>query len=96
MTRRSRWGSVRRLASGRFQARYRVAGVEHLAPTTFRTKRDADVFLATARADLERGTWIDPDAGKVPLTEYARRWLDEARSSAPGPGSCTKPSRRRC
>jgi integrase len=77
MTRRSNWGSVRQLASGRFQARYRVAGVEHLAPRTFRTKRDAYAFLATARADLERGTWIDPDAGKVPLAEYARRWLDE-------------------
>jgi hypothetical protein len=27
--RRSSWGNVRRLASGRFQARYRVAGAEH-------------------------------------------------------------------
>jgi hypothetical protein len=69
MTRRNCWGSVRRLASGRFQARYRVAGAEHLAPTTFGTKRDADAFLATARADLERGTWIDPDAGRIPLAE---------------------------
>ena len=75
--RRSTWGSVRRLASGRFQARYTVAGVEYLAPRTFRAKRDAQAFLATARADLERGTWIDPDAGKVPLADYARRWLDE-------------------
>jgi hypothetical protein len=75
--RRNSWGSVRQLASGRFQARYRVAGVEHLAPCTFRTKRDADAFLATARADLERGTWIDPEAGKVPIAAYASHWLDE-------------------
>ncbi len=77
MTRRSPWGSVRRLSSGRFQARYRVDGVVHTAPRTFRTKRDADAFLARTRADLERGAWVDPDAGKVPLTEYAWRWLDE-------------------
>src|SRR6266511_6331411 len=75
--RRSTWGSVRPLASGRFQARYTVAGVEYLAPRTFRTKRDAQAFLATARSDLERGTWIDAEAGKVPLAGYARRWLDE-------------------
>jgi hypothetical protein len=50
-TRRSTWGSVRRMPSGRFQARYRVAGVVHLAPPTFRTKREAQAFLAKARAD---------------------------------------------
>jgi integrase len=77
MTRRSPWGSVRRLSSGRFQARYRVDGVVHVAPRTFRTKREADAFLARTRADLERGAWMDPDAGKVPLAKYAWRWLDE-------------------
>jgi len=67
MTRRSSWGSVRRVSSGRFQARYRVAGVLHLAPHTFRTKREAHAFLAKARADVERGAWVDPYAGKIPL-----------------------------
>jgi hypothetical protein len=60
---RNAWGSVRRLPSGRYQARHRVDGVWRAAPTTFTTKRDADAFLATTRADLERGTWVDPDAG---------------------------------
>jgi integrase len=77
MTRRSSWGSVRRMSSGRFQARYRVASVLHLAPHTFRTKREAQAFLARARADVERGAWVDPDAGKIPLAEYAWRWLDD-------------------
>lgn len=75
--RRSPWGSVRRLSSGRFQARYRVDGVMHVAPRTFRTRREADAFLARTRADLERDAWVDPDAGKIPLAEYAWRWLDE-------------------
>jgi integrase len=48
-----------------------------VAPRTFRTKREAHAFLARTRADLERGAWIDPNAGKVPLADYAWHWLDE-------------------
>jgi integrase len=77
MAQRRSWGNVRRLASGRYQARYKVDGVEHLAPDTFRTKRDADEFLAAVRADLGRGTWINPDRGTVTLQKYATRWLSE-------------------
>jgi len=72
---RQPWGSVRTLPSGRFQARYRVDGVLHTAPTTFATKRDADTFLAEVRTMLERGTWVNPAAGKMTLEEYATRWL---------------------
>ena len=75
MTRRSSWGSVRRVSSGRFQAKYRVAGVLHLAPHTFRTKREAHALLAGARADVERGAWVDPDAGKIPPNQGKSRSL---------------------
>jgi integrase len=74
---RQSWGSVRKLPSGRYQARYRVDGVLHSAPTTFATKRDADAFLAEARTTLERGTWVNPAAGKITLQEYSSRWLAE-------------------
>jgi integrase len=74
---RSRWGSVRKLPSGRYQARYRIDGVWKTAPTTFRTKGDADAFLAATRADVGRGTWIDPTAGKVGLAAYSGRWLSD-------------------
>ena len=50
---RQPWGSVRKLPSGRFQARYRVDGVMRSAPTTFATKREADAFLAGTRAAVE-------------------------------------------
>ncbi len=74
---RTSWGSVRRLPSGRYQARYRIDAVTHVAPSTFRTKRDADVFLARVRTDIERGVWVDPEAGKITVREYAIRWLRE-------------------
>lgn len=72
---RQPWGSVRALPSGRFQARYRVDGVVHTAPRTFETKREADAFLAEARTAVERGSWVDPNAGRVTLRVYATRWL---------------------
>ncbi len=68
---------MRKLPSGKYQARYSVDGTWHRAETTFRTKREADAYLATVRVDLDRGTWIDPDAGKVTFEEYAERWLVE-------------------
>jgi Phage integrase, N-terminal SAM-like domain len=72
---RSRWGSVRKLPSGKYQARYQVNGVWWAAPTTFRTKGLADSFLAATRTELERGTWVDPTAGRIPLAAYAEKWL---------------------
>ena len=45
------------------------------APETFRTKGLADSWLAATRTDLERGTWVDPEAGRVPLADYASGWL---------------------
>jgi len=51
--------------------------MEHTAESTFRTRREADAYLAAIRADLDRDAWIDPVAGQVPLARYAWRWLDE-------------------
>jgi len=51
--------------------------MEHTAESTFRTRRDADAYLAAIRADLDRDTWIDPVAGQVALATYAWKWLDE-------------------
>jgi len=65
------------LPSGRFQARYRVGTVDHLAPQTFSTARQAHAFLAATRTAIERGAWIDVNAASVPLADYATRWLRE-------------------
>jgi integrase len=74
---------VRKLPSGRFQARYRVDLTWRAAPTTFRTKREADAFLAQTRADLDRGSWLDPARGDIALGEYSARWLADRPSLRP-------------
>jgi integrase len=72
---RRRFGSIRKLPSGRYQARYRdPAGQSHAA--TCETKADAGRFLAEACTELARGTWIDPRLGHTTLRDYAEPWLE--------------------
>ncbi|MDQ1494469.1 MAG: hypothetical protein QOG69_952 [Actinomycetota bacterium] len=66
---------MRKLRSGRFQARYCVGLTWHTGPTTFRTKREADAYLASVRTQVDRGAWIDPEARMIPLARYAERWM---------------------
>jgi integrase len=72
---RRRFGSVRRLPSGRWQARYRTNdGRQHTAPETFATKTAATRHLAQVEADLSRGQWSDPRLGRTTFAEWAARW----------------------
>jgi len=45
------------------------------APSTFPTKTDATRFLAVVEADIARGLYIDPSAGRVTFAEWSDRWL---------------------
>jgi integrase len=81
---RRQFGSIRKLPSGRWQARYATAeGTMAPAPVTFRSKADAGRWLAAVEADQARGTWIDPRAGMVSLREYANAWLASRVQLAP-------------
>lgn len=73
---RRHFGTVRQRTSGRWQALYYHEGKLRSAGT-FKTKADALVHLSTIDADLHRGAWIDPKAGKTTLDEYAERWLEQ-------------------
>ncbi len=73
MTRRD-FGSVRRLESGRFQARY-VDRNGRTRATSFDTKRQAVEHLTEVRADLKRGGWQDPTIARCRFGEYAQEWL---------------------
>ncbi|MFD5845581.1 tyrosine-type recombinase/integrase [Streptomyces chartreusis] len=72
------FGRVRKLPSGRYQARYvGPDGVLRPAPETFRTKRDADDWLADVQTEMRQGDWRDPDAAKVLFGKYADAWVAE-------------------
>ncbi len=71
---RREFGSVSKLPSGKWRARYFRDGTWK-TKNTFKTKADAVAWLAATQTDLNRGTWIDPTAGQETLSEYANRWL---------------------
>ncbi|MFG2457999.1 tyrosine-type recombinase/integrase [Streptomyces sp. NPDC048523] len=75
---RRQFGRVRKLQSGRYQARYvGPDGQLRPAPETFRTKREADDWLADIQTEMRQGDWRDPDAAKVPFEKYAVAWVAE-------------------
>ncbi len=76
MAARRRFGSIRRRESGRYQVRYPGPdGQPRTAPETFARKSDAERYLTLIEGQLLRGEWIDPERGKVTLTDYAERWI---------------------
>lgn len=67
---REGWGSLRKLPSGRWQARYPApdgetytARTEDDKPLTFLTKTDARTWLASMHTTIARGEWEPPSAG---------------------------------
>jgi len=73
------FGNIRRLPSGRYQARYTAPdGSLVKAPRTFAAKIDAEAWLADRRREIDRGLW-DPDTHRPPdrttFAEYAAQWL---------------------
>ena len=75
---RRRFGRIRRLPSGRWQARYPGPdGIDRPAPETFATKTAANVWLTVKEAEIHSGDWLDPDAGLVPFEDYAKAWVAE-------------------
>ncbi|KUN79143.1 tyrosine-type recombinase/integrase [Streptomyces griseoruber] len=76
--RRRRFGAIRKLPSGRYQARYPGPdGVMRPAPETFATTADADDWLAEKQTEIRRGDWRDPEAGAVRFRAYADKWVEE-------------------
>lgn len=84
MTNRRRFGHLRKLPSGRWQASFVTPrGSRHPAPHTFATKTDADRWLAAAELDISRGTWLDDTAASLPFRDYAEQWLEDNRRLGP-------------
>ena len=76
MAGKRRFGRVRKLPSGRWQARYPGPdGVDRPAPETFARKGDAERFLSLAESQIVSRSWRDPEAGRIPLADYAETWI---------------------
>ncbi|CAM3129860.1 site-specific recombinase XerD [Williamsia muralis] len=80
MASRRGFGNIRRLPSGRYQARYTGPdGAEHKAPQTFGAKIDAEAWLGDRRREIDRNLWnpVTADKRAAPLfNEYADEWLN--------------------
>ena len=73
---RRRFGNVRKLPSGKFQASFiGPNGKRQNAPNTFRTKTDADRWLVKVESDISRGTWLDDGLGRQRFEDYAKAYL---------------------
>ena len=79
------FGKICKLPSGRYQAcDVDASGRRHQARSTFPSKGDAGRWLSDVEAAIARGTWIDPDAGRVaPLADYAPEPTSRRRSARP-------------
>jgi integrase len=68
-------GAVRRLPSGRWQARVDDGSGALISIGSFPTKGDATQALLLARSDQARGQWVDPSVGRLMFGDYASDWL---------------------
>jgi integrase len=72
------FGNVRKLPSGKWQARYvGLDGQRRSAPVTFDTKTAANRWLRLTETEMTRGEWTDPERALVTVQEYAEQWIRE-------------------
>ncbi len=68
-------GHVVKTPAGTWRANWRDPTGRQRAKT-FRTKKDANVYLSGVETEKARGTYLDPSAGKVLFADHARRWQE--------------------
>ncbi|MDP9101929.1 MAG: site-specific integrase [Actinomycetota bacterium] len=72
---RRQFGRIRRLASGRWQARYPAPDGVDRSLGTYDTKLAAHRALVSLEQTITRGDWVSPALRDQTLSEYARTWL---------------------
>ncbi|GAA1469038.1 tyrosine-type recombinase/integrase [Microbacterium thalassium] len=63
-------------AGRRYRVRYRRPDNKQTDKRGFRTKREAEAFLATVEASKLRGEWVDPARSRVRFGDVAEAWYD--------------------
>src|SRR5262245_62014529 len=67
-------GHIVKTPAGSYRANWRDATGKQKAKS-FRTKKEATLYLAQVESALGTGTYVDPQAGRVRFETYAERWL---------------------
>ena len=65
----------------RYRVRYRRPDGSQTDKRGFKTKRDAEVFLASVEVSKAQGTFLDPSRSRVAVAELAIPWLVSKRAS---------------
>jgi integrase len=81
MSRKGKWGTIRLLPSGKYQASYVAPNRKRYnAPTTFAEKGRADIWLAEVKKQIELGVWEKPAKASAQkamyFRDYAEKWLE--------------------
>lgn len=77
-----RFGNVRALPSGRFQARWQGPdGHFHTAPETFANREAAGLWLATQTVARADGNWVDRRVSGQPFGPVAATWVERRKKS---------------
>ncbi len=73
---RKHFGTIRQMPSGKWQARYTgTDGIQRVAPHTFLSKKQAEVWLARKQIEIEDQKWRPPELGKETVAAWAKRWM---------------------
>jgi integrase len=67
-------GGIRKTPAGTWRAYWRDPSGRQTSKT-FKTKREASVFLAQVTAAKSTGGYVSPHAGRVLFGDHARRWM---------------------
>lgn len=78
---RTRYPGLYRLPSGLFQVVFRTPEGKQRSQS-FQRLADARTFQTTVKAELAKGTWIDPAGARVPLAEWVEYWKTQRRVAA--------------
>ncbi|WP_328854581.1 MULTISPECIES: hypothetical protein [Microbispora] len=67
-------GHIVKTKAGTYRANWRDH-TDRQRSKTFATKKEATAFLAEISSSLNRGTYVDPHAGKAKFGPYATKWM---------------------
>ena len=69
--------SYKTSAGKRYRVRYRKPDHSQTHKRGFRTKREAEDFMALVEVSKLRGEWVDPTRSRITVGEWAGHWYDD-------------------